>query len=100
MRKILITLPVLLFALGANAQSKKEICAALAPPMLSASDSFITMSSSMRDMDFLIVAGKLDGEEGKKFRNLSRLRDKMMPEFDAFLAELDATALLLRKCSR
>lgn len=91
---------IALAATAAGAQDRKEICEAIAPSMLQASDGIGEMASGLLTMDFSTVGAQIGGDEGTRFANLATLRDAMMPELQAFVAEFDAAALDLRSCAR
>jgi hypothetical protein len=89
-----------ILATSGIAQDRREMCAALAPPMLGASDGMGEMMQGLLELDFKTFGAKLGGEEGAKLAHLATLRDAMTPELNAFLDEFDATALALRACAR
>jgi cytochrome c556 len=89
-----------LLATPSIAQDRREMCAALAPSMLGASDGMGEMMKGLLDLDFKTFGARLGGEEGAKLAHLATLRDAMTPELSAFLDEFDSTALALRACAR
>jgi len=85
---------------AAFAQSDREKCAAIAGPMMEASDSVSGMVGAMLRIDYSQVARQFGGDEAAQFRRLEAKQKALMPHMEAFLAELEATAMAMRSCSR
>ena len=84
----------------ANAQSQKDICIALAPSMMSASDGMSSLRSSLASLDVSPILPKLSGEEKASFLALEERRKELLPYLEAFLNQLEDTAIVTRRCAR
>lgn len=98
-----LALTILLFASmtsSLQAQTTKEKCAAIAGPMMEASDGIATMMQAMIKVDYGDVASAFSAEEAAYFGRLAASQDALLPHMEVFLAELEATALAMRSCAR
>ena len=83
-----------------NAESEKENCAKIAPPMITASDAMAGLGTALMGIDYTEIEGKFSGAEADAFRRLAVAQLAMKPEFDEYLSALEDAAMLMRKCAR
>ena len=91
-----------LVAIGtiSNAETQKELCAAIAPAMISASDAMASLGTALLSIDYGAITEKFTGPEADALRRLELAQAAMKPEFDEYLASLEDAAILMRKCAR
>lgn len=100
MRPALIALLFTTLTAPALAQTTKEKCAAIAGPMMEASDGVATMMQAMMKVDYGEVASAFSSDEAAHFGRLGASQEALLPHMKLFLAELEATALAMRSCAR
>ncbi len=87
-------------ATAAQAETPKAICAALADPMQNASNGMSKLSVSLTALDVTRILPQLSDPERAEFAELERRRQALLPHLNAFLTQLEDTALQTRRCAR
>ena len=82
------------------AQSQKEVCQTLADPISSAATTMDSMSSSLSGLDVSSVIKFLEGDVKASYLEMARLQAELLPVLNAYIDQLDETALITRRCAR
>lgn len=89
-----------LFATPANAQSQKDICILLAPPMIQSSDAMADLAKNIDRLDFAPILPRISGELRTEYMALADRQRELKPVLAAYLAQLERAAIETRRCAR